>query len=377
MLALMLALNLLQDAPPALPAPQKIGCRLSLSIDMSLQDRWFHSPGELGVDLPEAKSVARGQTLAAYVFFQHWTQNGHGDIGVDYDIRIKRPNGGLYRADEKLEGHSGPPGDEQILMADQFSRIVFDPADALGEYVVTVTVRDRASGTQATAQQSVQLVDYAEGPGFDTQAAFDSWFREYFRKPAPERAIPALLDMGRLGLWKDPATAVSAVAFLEEVFASNDWLVPFLLKRFDAQDADTRRMILRTVVQSRGVAKTFVDGLKGPDADAWKKLSAETPRDPLIDPISQPGHVDELWGLFYASGRFAPVLRLCQALVSEQTEVISEDADRKALTTLIATSIRDQARQHTLVRNYLDGIVGDETIPDVVRDGLEKIWRSK
>jgi hypothetical protein len=355
----------------------QIAGRLTISIDMSMQERWFHSPAEMGVDLAEATTVVRGQPFAPYVFFSHWTVHNQTEIGVDYDIRITKPSGGLYRADEKLEGHSGSPGQEKILLADQILRLAFEPTDALGKYVFTVTVRDRASTSTATVKKTLELVEYAEGTGIEDKKAFDAWYPEYYRAQHPERAIPALLDMGRLGAWKAGAESALAAAFFQEIFASNAWLMPLLLKRFDTQDVDTKRMILRVLAGTGFDGQAFVVELKGADAEMWKQVSAEPRHDLLIDPVNELKDLDELWGTFHASGKFMPFQRLCEALVSEQTGVIAAGADAAALKTAAAASIRRKARDHALVRNYCDWIQTSETMPESVRQALKQALGSK
>jgi hypothetical protein len=366
------------DKPAKAP---NVEARLTLSIDMSLQDRWFHSPGELGVSLAEAKSVVRGQSFAAYVFFSDLVPNDRGEVAAEYDLRVTKPSGRLHRSDERIEGHSGPKPDEPVLLADQVLKIAFEPKDELGTYKVTLTVRDRVNGTKATVVKTIDLVEHVEGAGFADEKALDAWIQQYYRAPQPERAIAALLDAGRFGAWKDGAAAApvfhTRTAFFQELFASNAWLFEHLLPRFDTQVAETKPVILRLLSRSSYDAQAFAGQLKGADAETWKKVTSEARHDPLFDPVAGIGDVHTLWGTFFASGKYAPILRLCEALANEETHVISDDADVDGLKKTVAESIRAQVRTQMLVKNYCSGILSSDTIQVSVRDALRKVLVAK
>jgi hypothetical protein len=361
---------------PAVPKPPEkagVSCRLTLSADMSLQDRWFHCPGEMGINLPEATSIVRGQTFAAYVFFTHWTTRNDGAVDVDYDLRIKKPSGALYRSEELLRGHMGAVGDdEHILLCDQVLDLAFAPDDAFGDYVVLVTLRDNAGLTIAKTEKTIKLVDYADGPPIADAKAFDRWMRGYSMAPEPLRAIPTLSALGHSGYWKDAQLPSSSTAFFAEIFQTNPWLFPRLLERFDVQEPETKRLILWMLARSAFDAKTFVAALHGAEKDTWLSFTSGPRRDPLLDPITKPAHVDELWGMFDAGGKFAVVQRLCEALAPERTEAIGDVPEREALKTAVATSLHARQRDSALVRGYCDWIISNDTTADGVRDALKK-----
>ncbi len=362
---------------PSTPKPAEkkgITCRLTLSTDMSLQDRWFHCPGEMGIKLPEAISVVRQQTLAAYVFFAHWSTRLDGTVDVDYDVRIKRPNGGLYTSEELLRGHMGSVGeDENILLCDQVFDAAFAADAPLGDYVVIATLRDNAGQTISKTEKTITLVDYADGLPVDDPKKFESWMNGYFLNPEPLRAIPTLCALGHAGYWKDVQLPSTSTGFFAELFATNTWLVPRLLERFDVQEPETKRLILWLLAQSFFDAKEFAAGLHGADKEAWEKLQAETRHYPLLDPMMKSAHVDQLWGVFFASGKFAAIQKLADALAPERTEAIGEGADKPALQKAVTTSLRTYARNELLVHGYCDWIMANDATTDGVRDALKKV----
>lgn len=370
----MLALAVLQKpAAPDKPKPSGVTCRLTLSTDRSLQDRWFHSPNDTGVHLPEATTVVRGQTLSAYVFFTHWSTRLDGTVDVDYDLRIKRPNGGLYKTEELLRGHMGSVGkDENILLCDQIFDVAFAPEDALGEYTVIVSLRDNAAQTMSKTEKTIQLVDYSEGAPVDDAKKFESWMHGYFESPEPLRAIPTLTALGHAGYWKDAQMPSTSTAFFAQIFADDTWLVPKLLEKYDVQEAETKRLILWILAQSSFDAKAFVAGLHGADKEAWDKLRAADPHDPLLDPITKAAHVDQLWGVFFARGKFAVIQKLADALSPELTEAIGDVPEKAELQKAVAASLRTYARNELLVHGYCEWIMANDATTDGVRDALKK-----
>jgi hypothetical protein len=374
-MALFALMAALLQTPPAAKPAEKTGvtCRVTLSADMSLQDRWFHSPGEVGINLQEATSVVRQQTIAAYVFFTHWTTRNDGQVDVDYDLRIKKPSGALYRSEELLRGHMGAVGeDEHILLCDQVLDLAFTPDDPFGEYVVIVTLRDNAGRKISTIEKPIKLVDYADGAPLEDAKSFDRWMRGYYMAPEPLRAIPTLCALGHAGYWKDAQLPSASTAFFSEVFNANTWLFPHLFERFDVQEPETKRLILWMLARSSFDAKPFVAGLHGADKDTWQSFSAEQRRDPLLEPITKTAHIDELWGIFYATGKSAVVQRLSEALVPERTEAIGDVPEREALKTAVATSLKARERDMILVRGYCDWILSNDMTSDGVRDALKK-----
>jgi hypothetical protein len=372
LVSLMLALAAFQK-PTAPEKPAGVTCRVTLSADMSLQDRWFHSPGEVGINLQEATTVVRQQTIAAYVFFTHWTTRNDGQVDVDYDLRIKKPSGALYRSEELLRGHMGAVGeDEHILLCDQVLDLAFAPDDPFGDYVVIVTSRDNAGRTISKTEKTIALVDYADGAPIEDAKAFERWMRGYFMAPEPLRAIPTLCALGHAGYWKDAQLPSTSTAFFSEVFGANTWLFPHLLERFDVQEPETKRLILWMLARSSFDAKKFVAELHGTDKDAWQTFSGGPRRDPLLDPITKAAHIDELWGVFYATAKSAVVQRLCDALAPDRTEAIGDVPERDALKTAVATSLHARERDTTLVRGYCDWILSSDATEDGVREALKK-----
>jgi hypothetical protein len=373
---LMIAAVLLAPQKPADPKPAEkkgVSSRLTLSTDSSLQDRWFHCPGEMGIKLPEATTVVRQQTLFAYVFFSHWSTRLDGTVDVDYDVRIKRPNGGLYTSEELLRGHMGSVGeDENILLCDQVFDVAFAADAPLGDYVVIATLRDNAGQTISKTEKTISLVDYADGLPVDDPKKFESWMKGYFQNPEPLRAIATLCALGHAGFWKDAQLPSTSTGFFAELFATNTWLVPRLLEKYDVQEPETKRLILWLLAQSFFDGKEFVAKLHGADKEAWEKLQAETRHYPLLDPIMKPAHVDQLWGVFFASGKFAAIQKLADALAPERTEAIGEGADKEALQKVVSASLRTYARNELLVHGYCEWITTNEAASDGVREALKK-----
>jgi hypothetical protein len=112
-------------------------------------------------------------------------------------------------------------------------------------------------------------------------------------------------------------------------------------------------------------------------------LATQTQRDPLSDPITDPSHLDALWGMFLATGEFAPIYRLCEALAPEETSAVPDQAYspnkdepesslRPLIHELAEWSIASNAEQHPLVKSYCEWILSQESISKAVRRELKK-----
>ena len=144
-----------------------------------------------------------------------------------------------------------------------------------------------------------------------------------------------------------------------------------------------RRAILSLVARCEFDAHEFVASLEGDDRNLWKAATSETARDPLRDPITDPEHLDELWGLFFASGSFAPIHRLCEALSPEETDAVPDqeyqpNKDKEAVYLRVvirgaaAWSIGSNASQHPLVKSYCEWMLEAEKVPNGVRAQIQK-----
>lgn len=77
--------------------------------------------------------------------------------------------------------------------------------------------------------------------------------------------------------------------------------------------------------------------------------------------------------MFFASGKFAPVRRLCDALAPAETAAIPEGTMGTVLQTAAVWSVGSNVDQHPLVKSYCEYILHAEETGEGVRGELRKL----
>jgi hypothetical protein len=308
-----------ETAKPA----ERFSCKLVLTIDGSVGDRWEHTRGK-DVTVPEASAVVKQQTLWACVFFANCARNAKGAAKVTYHVHIASPDGGDYNDTVNLDGWKLPVRDDAgILLARETFAVSFDPPDALGEYTVEVTSFDEVAHASASDARKIALVEYKPGAKFESTGELRNWIGGYSRSPQPERAIPALLAYAKMTASSRESTFPTATGFFVEVLESNKWLCPLALDAAKDQDALARKEMLRAVVRSGGDASELAAHVDARDQETWTQLTGAPRHDPMRDPIAGREDINELVGRFTAGAKIAPVMRLCDALAPDETGAVA------------------------------------------------------
>src|SRR5260221_6314402 len=289
-----------------------------------------------------------------------------------------KPDGTSYHEQKDVVGHTGLAGDgKDVLLARDLLHVSFDPPDPLGKYTVTIVVHDESNDTTASETQTVRLVEDIQGDSFSSAEDIGKWITEYFESPHPERAIAALTSLELLTAKEkgdeDESDFTAARVFFHEVFEGNPWLYPRLIAGYAKYEPAGRKAALEVLSRASCDTKALVASLDKNDLRAWKGFSARPLRDPLSDPITDPAHLDALWEMFLATGKFAPIYRLCEALAPEETGAVPDQAYspkkgepdsslRPLIHQLAEWSIGSNAEQHPLVKSYCEWILSQEKI---------------
>jgi hypothetical protein len=312
-------------SPHAAPRTDPLSCKLVLTIDGSVSDRWEHTTSGQKINVPEASTVVKQQMLWACVFFSHCAHDAKGNANVTYDVRVTKPDGGVYYEGKGLDGWNLASGDETgVLLAKTLFAVSFDPPDPLGEYTVLITVHDSISGASATDTHKIGLVDYKPGAKVASTDELGDWLGRYSTAPEPERAIPALLALAKQPTAARGSKFSTATGFFLEVLDSNAWLCPLVLAEYKDQDAVTRGEMLRLLARSGCDLHELEGKLDAHDREIWSELAHREKHDPMHDPISGREDINELLGRFAASAKLGPVARLCDALAPDETGAVAK-----------------------------------------------------
>lgn len=115
-------------------------------------------------------STARGRPLYTVVVFYGPARDAKGQLGVTYDLVVKRPDGSVYHEGKGLPGHqAAAPSDTRILMLGRsYLNINAGPDDPSGRYTVEATVYDGVAGTSLALKQEFTLRDEPAAPPIQT-----------------------------------------------------------------------------------------------------------------------------------------------------------------------------------------------------------------
>jgi hypothetical protein len=174
-----------------------------------------------------------------------------------------------------------------------------------------------------------------------------SWMNGYRHKKEPQRLPAAIQAMSRYGALRDPDNAGAFIGFISGVLGSNPDMAGDLIARSFPINPEDDWSIVRAIAHSglphwkhvlaehayrmparKVMIQKFIDGSlptlgttvaqKEPSAtDKIKKLfSGEKPKGPEVDWAleASPEVLDMLWGRFFATGDYGPILRIVSML---------------------------------------------------------------
>lgn len=169
------------------------------------------------------------------------------------------------------------------------------------------------------------LAQPADGPadevsqGLKSRQAVLAWINTYRDEPRPDQLPFAVKKMSRLGLFRDVETAGVYFGFAAGVVGANQSSARVLLARmFPMRPAD-QIIIIRAITDS-GLPewKSLLNDLteRMPARHVTIRQYLDNKRKPLADTAldSSPAVLDAWWGVYFATGRYDPILRIIPAL---------------------------------------------------------------
>jgi hypothetical protein len=345
-------------------ATDDLTCKLVVSTNHDFEDCWYHTATNSGPRIQASDKVVKGQEVTAYLFFAHAGRDAGGNAHLTNDVRILRPDGAAYYEASGLESFDGPSPPNGLMLARNLVHLSFDPPDPLGKYEIHLVVHDRVTGKSVPADSTLQLVEFASDAKFTSKDDVAKWMSGHPESPRPEPAVDAFLACARSGMWTEPNTAPAARAFFHERFENDPFLYPVLVSRYAAAGKAERRAIVLLATRSKALDPSVLRSAPIDKADL-DAVAADVLPDPLGTPITDPSGLDPVWAVFLASGKYAPVRRVCELV--DTTQGPAAAALRKAALESIAT----QVAAHKLVRDYIAWIVENEKLSAAARENLK------
>lgn len=146
---------------------------LSANLVMAMQsefDRfrqeWISTPPEHGPSLSTVESAHRGDEVAVIITYAGCqpSANNAGACDALMDLRVSKPDGSVYFQDEgiSLAGNT-PPVAKVVQLSPISLKIVFEPEDPLGVYVVEARLNDPSQDAWLELRREITLSDVEPG----------------------------------------------------------------------------------------------------------------------------------------------------------------------------------------------------------------------
>lgn len=344
---------------------------LVVTTQVAHGDLFPYAFGKTGPRYVPTKRLYRGQHAYLVPLAANYGVTADRRSDITYDLTIRKPDGrhdGDTISAVLWQGSVGGPG--FVLYPTTTLSYQAEPDDPAGDYLVTVRVTDHLAGETRELTHTFTLADYTAP---DLPATFDPalWFNTYYQQPAPESALPALFPLfARLPADQRNAALPSLLGFYDQILVDNPWLLPAFATRLANADPDAAYPLSLVLGHHLRAAMESPAGI---DFATWIRLedfrTYAWPTDSEA-PLAEASQLDALWGRFFASGLYAPVARILEALAYHAdlgaTERWQKKADataafadappevqRDLLLRSALWSLRSNARQHPLVHTYL------------------------
>ena len=293
-----------------------------LAVDADFEDRWFHTPG--AEVLPGRALFYPGEFFhVALVLPSEGLAEG---TELTVDLKLVGPGGAAFEAaGVAVVTRSGKSGMRPAL-AIPSRRLGFGLREAPGSFSLEAVVHglpDKA--VQATT--TLTLAALPESVPFENRLDVGEWMLGYFQDPQPGRAWAALTYSAESGVWDDPRTANVTKGFFRALCERSPFLYAGLIERFSDFSDPTKNAALYVLAQSSpasrealvelGIAQDLAAGMSEGHRSAFEAFEREKPFDAYTASLSEPSHLDHLWAEFFATGRFAPIRRVCELLEAE------------------------------------------------------------
>jgi hypothetical protein len=370
--------------------------RVGPTIQYAHDDIWYHTPPETGPKFALTDKVVRHQQAYFLVTMVGPAVDVEGYSEVSYDLTIRRPDGTV--SVEKKDLTAIPrckvsPG--YVNKAQAYIGFTADDSDPLGKYTVHLVAHDVVSGGQAEWETTLTVVTLEELGGPSENFDPIRWLVNYYRRPEPHLALPALIALSH-----DPVTRRipkgqgSLMGFCEQVLADNPWLAPQFKQRFaTTTDDDERRLLAQVLAYAYRDDAGFARDLPEPAQRAF----GDMPRSLLPIPSTEPmdgGQLDVYWGRFLASGRFQPIRDLVTVVqnylpykgqleeyknLKKKPGTVPPAVYKDVVLNAALWSLGSNAYQHELVRNYLLYLLQAKDTPPEVKPALKAAlsWKPK
>jgi len=377
---------------------------LVVTTQVAHDDIFLHTLSGSGPGYQPVSRLYRGQRVFILPIARNYAFDALETTDLTFQLLVRKPDGRLDGAPLSASLWQGAVSAPDLLLYPSTTVSFYAaPADPLGEYRFTVRIQDHLGGDAIELAHTLVLEDYAP-PALAADFDSERWFHGYYLAPSPELALPALPRFfEKLPADKRAGAIPPLLGFYDQILRDNPWLLPAFGARLAAAAPDEAFALSLVLGFHFRASATPPDGF---DPALWQRLADfrthAWPSDPDA-PLLQASQLDALWGRFFASALYAPVQRLLEPLANtadlgaaerwrksrpaaagDDTALLPDPEDpdtpleirREILLRTALWSLRANARQHPLVRGYLEQTLRAGDISPGARGLLERALRA-
>jgi hypothetical protein len=200
-------------------------------------------------------------------------------------------------------------------------------------------------------------------------AAFSSsenllrWINGYRTRPDPDNVPIAVRAMSELGLFRDFDTAGVYIGFMAGVLQVNPKRAEELGAKMFPMPPEDQVAIVRAIAYSdlpdwKGLMLKFVERMPARKALIDRFVYGKQPTLRQIALDSGPAPLDMLWGMYFATGSYEPVVRMVSILSWSKDQ---NNVERLTIGSMAKLSLATNASRDKELLDMLKGAMGHET----------------
>lgn len=362
----------------------QLNVKAIVSTDYSFYDQWYKTVSESVPLVSEAKTVYHEQPLFVYVFFSSYGIDSLSVADVSYNFRLFRPDSSLVENFTNILGYKGNINNpSNVLLSIANVRLSLESFEPIGIYQFEVEAVDNIVRDTIKVVSDISLKELTLKSGINNDSLMDNWMSKYYQSPLPEYAIDAFIYFSKSEMKNDLEGIM--FAFFREVFNNNNYLLPYLIEKYDFQEEETQNDIITLMAFLETENSEFVNKLSENKRYIYNELRKDKSFFDYSN-LQHPTQLDMLWSEFFASGKYNPIRQLVNALslkgykgsiekykASNNDKSLEHDVLMETIYKSAVWSLGVNSGTHKLVKDYLTYILKTENLEENVRKDLEDI----
>lgn len=195
------------------------------------------------VHLNTISQLQRGDSLITPIIFSGCYTNNEGNCNVVVDFNVLKPDGTSYADLNDIEVWIDKPAPPKgiLELSVGYLKIIIEPEDSLGKYIVKANVTDRIKESSFMLTQEFTVTNVlpakqntstSENKKTEAIKELGLWFTYYYKNPQPEDFEVKIKAMVDAGFFDKPSSITSLIMFLSEIFRQNEKVLPQWEKTF-------------------------------------------------------------------------------------------------------------------------------------------------